>query len=360
VDRSGTEHDRRGRHGAGVEGTGVGGHGVPEPDARPLRGFFADRLAEHWRAGAPVRSDEPVSSAINRFSPRGVPPERWRRVGPLARSSVEAAGPTTVYDAGALMTVVTQHLVWLDTLGLPLTPEVAFHPDSIDRFTREGCAHLAGGTQFNYRRQLRAVGAAVLGPDAYPPPPLALKRSDPSAPYTEKEIAALSAWRRGLPTERFRHNVAVIMAFGAGAALSGQELSYLVGTEVRTDDEGVLVKVGHHRPREVPVLRRWEKQVAELAAEAGEGPVFLPERRGITRRQVPNFVARCPRGDAPPLNMVRLRATWVVHHISAGTQLRVIARAAGVDESQIVKYARYATFPDDETARRMLRDPGWR
>jgi len=76
--------------------------------------------------------------------------------------------------------------------------------------------------------------------------------------------------------------------------------------------------------------------------------------------KIPNFIARCPKGDAPPLNMVRLRVTWIVTHIDAGTNLLVIAAAAGVEPSQVVKYARYATPPSDEEARRMLREAGTR
>jgi hypothetical protein len=254
------------------------------------------------------------------------------------------------------MTVVTQLVVWVDTLGLPLEEGVVFHPDSIDRFAREGCAHLASGTQFNYRRQLRAVGAAVLGPEVFPPPPLSLKRANPLGPYTHREIAALWAWSRGLPTERYRHNTSVVLAYGLGCGLTGQELSHLIGTEVSRGSDGVLVQVGRHRPRVVPVVRRWEDIVADQAAKAGDGPIFLPERMGITRRQIPNFIARCPRGDAPPLNMVRARITWLVGHLSAGTHIKVLAGAAGVDVTQIVRYARYATSPDGDAARRMLRD----
>jgi len=297
-----------------------------------------------------------VTRAIQRFSPRGLSPATWSRIEDLVRSSVVTATPTTVYDAQALMTVVTELVVWVDTLGLPLDPVVVFHPDTIDRFAREGCAHLAGGTQFNYRRQLRAVGAAVLGPEAYPPRALSLNRSDPVGPYTPKEVASLWSWCRGLPTERYRHNVAVVLAFGLGTGITAQQLSRLVGTDVSSDRAGVMVHVIGTRSRDVPVLRRWEHKVAVLAAEAGDGAIFLPERTGITRRQIPNFIARCPKGDAPALNMVRLRVTWIVGHLAAGTQIKALELASGVDASQLVKYARYVGAPDAERARQMLHD----
>ena len=65
-----------------------------------------------------------------------------------------------------------------------------------------------------------------------------------------------------------------------------------------TDPDGVVVDVTRGRIRDVPVLRAYENEVTHLAKEAGTGPIFLPERAGINRRQVPNFIARCPKGRA--------------------------------------------------------------
>ncbi|HTZ07680.1 MAG TPA: hypothetical protein VMB72_01330, partial [Acidimicrobiales bacterium] len=116
--------------------------------------------------------------------------------------------------------------------------------------------------------------------------------------------------------------------------------------------------VGGERARAVPVLRSWERRVATYAREAGDGLVFLPERHSITHRQVPNFVARTPKGDAPQLNMVRLRITWIVGHMSAGTPMKALEAASGVEASQLVKYSRHLAVPDPDEVRRLLRDPG--
>jgi integrase len=339
-------------------------HASPNPVAGPipsaLLSFYADRNAEAWEAGEPVRADgraRSVTKAIKQFSPKDVPAEQWARIEGLVRESATKAAPISAYSAKALMTVVTELVIWIDTVGLPLEPAVIFHPDNIDRFAAEGCAHLASGTQNNYRRQLRAVGAAVIGPELFPPPPLALKRSDPLAPYSAGEIAALRSWARGLPTERYRLGLATILAFGLGAGITSQELNRMVGTDVSSDGDGVAVHVIGDRARAVPVLDAWADQVASLARAAGPEPIFLSDRNEISRRQVPNFIAKCPKGDAPTLNVSRLRNTWIIRHLSAGTHLRVLAQAAGVDASQIVKFAPYATFPTAAAAHKMLRDP---
>ena len=182
-----------------------------------------------------------------------------------------------------------------------------------------------------------------------------MKRSTPLEPYSPAETAALRSWCRGLPTERYRHNVEVILAFGLGAGLPSQELIRLVGTDVTRDDDGVTIRVIGGHAREVPVLSVWADEVTALARGAGDGPIFLSERSMITRRQIPNFIARCPKGDALGLNVNRLRNTWIVGQLSAGTHLLALSHAAGVDPTQVVKLARYATGPGAEAAVRMLR-----
>jgi hypothetical protein len=54
--------------------------------------------------------------------------------------------------------------------------------------------------------------------------------------------------------------------------------------------------------------------------------------------------------------MVRLRVTWIVRHLSAGTHLGVLATAAGLEPAQIVRYARFASGPSSDEAHQMLRE----
>ena len=90
----------------------------------------------------------------------------------------------------------------------------------------------------------------------------------------------------------------------------------------------------------------------------GAGPVFTPQRSGAAtgKSQVSNFIYTCPKGDAPHLNPIRLRNTWIVGHISAGTHFVTLTEAAGVEVAQIAKLAIYATPPEPGEARRMLRE----
>jgi hypothetical protein len=222
----------------------------------------------------------------------------------------------------------------------------------------EGCVHFGRGTCRNYRRHLRAVGAAVLGPPVYPPRPLPIAASDLQVPYSATEVTALEAYVRGLPTEHFRQNASTVLALGLGCGLASQESSRAIGPDVLVDDEGVLIEVVGGSARQVPVLDRWAPALVARAVEVGRRPLVLPERQRITRHQLSNLLERLPKGSSPRLNTIRLRSTWIAGRLSAGVDPRVVAEAAGIAISQVVKYYRYATVPDPSEANRLLRRAG--
>jgi hypothetical protein len=321
--------------------------------------FERERRATRWSGGEPVRADESVSDAMARFTPESVPDPLWARVGPTLRRWAETADPDSAYAARTLLSIATQLILWTDAIGLPFAAEVVLHPDVIDRFVTEGCAALADGTRLNYRRHLRVIGAAVLGPTIYPPRPLPIRRAGVLPPNSPTEIAGLLSWARGLPTARFRHTAEGIVVLGLGAGLTSQEMSRLVGTDIEVGPDGVLVSVIGEQARLVPVLASWEKAVAQLAHEAGSGPVLMPGRTRISRHQLKNFQARCPSGDAPILDTGRLRATWVCRLLEAGADIRALEVASGVKAQQIVKYLEHVPALVPEAVRRQLRGSEW-
>ena len=91
-----------------------------------------------------------------------------------------------------------------------------------------------------------------------------------------------------------------------------------------------------------------------LAEESGERPYFRPERTRISRRDVLGFIGRCSPEGPPKFNIQRLRITWIVAHLAAGTHLAALEQAAGVTADQLVKYLVYVAPLDEAEVRHML------
>ncbi|MEI7932563.1 MAG: hypothetical protein WCI21_05860, partial [Alphaproteobacteria bacterium] len=208
----------------------------PAGAVEPHMGFAADRMAEEWSFGAPVRSGDSVSGTINRFSPRDVPTDVWDRVEPVVKDAVTKVGPRDAVLARKCMSVVGQLAVWADRIGHPVDAEALFTPEFIDRFITEGCTHLKPGTLTNYRGQLWQVGAAVVGHTLFPPRSASLQASDLLPPYPPAEVTELVSWSRGLPTASMRRDSWALLVLGLGTGMRAEEIARAVGTDVSVQD----------------------------------------------------------------------------------------------------------------------------
>ena len=149
-----------------------------------------------------------------------------------------------------------------------------------------------------------------------------------------------------------------LLTIGLGAGLSSQEISRLAGTDVRKREGLVLVDVIGRRSRTVPVLRIWAPRVLELAEESGSHAFLLPDRSRITRGDVTAFIGRCSDREEAAFNVQRLRITWMVSQLAAGTHLGSLVRASGVTPAQLTKYLSFVPPLDDDVAYRALSQVG--
>jgi hypothetical protein len=328
-----------------------------DPPGQPEKSFALDRLAEHWSFGEPVRPGESVSTTINRFSPKDVSADVWQRVEPVVKGAVTRVGFTDPVLAQKCLSIVGQLALWADRIGHPVDSESLFTPELIDRFVTEGCLHLTDGTRLNYRSQLWQVGAVVVGHTLFPPRSVALPASPSWAPYSPAEVTELVSWSGGLPTESMRRESWALLALGLGTGMRSEEIVRAVGTDIHQENGIVLVDVlgtGGRVDRVVPVRQDWAGAVLEVARDSGQQPYFQPDRNRIHRNTILGFIRRCSVDEVPKFKVQRLRITWIVGHLSAGTHLVALEQASGVRASQLVRYLRFATPPIPDRARLLL------
>ncbi len=272
-----------------------------------------------------------------------------------ARAAVAATNPSSVEEATRLLTIMSQHLAWLFRRGLPVdNADVVFHPDEIDQFVVDGCAHLSEGTRSNYRSALRVVAASVLGPAAYPRP-VPLQTSDAESPYSVVEQAELISWAEGLSTARMRFGATVLLALGLGAGLATADMCVITGRDVKLHPGGPTIEVRTHAPRSVPVCHRWATEVRSIASGARDQRLVLPQREVLTAKAISGFVERLPRGSAPKLSTRRLRITWIVDRLNDGVPLNLLSVAAGVDPDALSVYVGFMRTVPADLADRLLR-----
>ncbi|MDP3894770.1 MAG: hypothetical protein Q8Q44_26285 [Nocardioides sp.] len=299
-----------------------------------------------------------MALTIESYTP-DLPGEHWAEIAPFVREAVSACEQKTPYSARELLVASARHVHWCwQTAGLPLDRDVIFRREVIAEYIAHGCSHMSRASAGNRRSQLLRMSELLLGPAhqvtrlAPMPPP------DPSSPYTAADVVALRSWADGQKTTYRRINCHVLLGLGMGAGLSASEVIDVQARHVHMDADGVLIEVVGTRARVVPVLAEWEAALVEVASAALRPDMFMfrPTRQTTHKNLTGNFVDKTTPSRVRA-NTQRMRATWIVTHLTAGTPAKALVEAAGVDSLEaLTRYLRFAPNTDAAETRRALRD----
>ncbi|MRG60700.1 hypothetical protein GE115_12590 [Agromyces sp. CFH 90414] len=304
--------------------------------ARPAHLTSPDLVSEN-RYGSNVPTE--VINAVESYAPKA-PKSDWQRIAPFAQE-IAAHSSDNATDAARMMRVLSPFLVWCVTeQGLPMDAEALLTPRVIDAYISG--LELTDGSRGTYRSKLTTAAERV-NPSGFQKRMEPIKRRQIAPPYAAEEMIAFEFWASGQATELKRRKARLMLALGAGAGVRPGEFDLLC-RDVTVDGHGVVVTVGTGGARrEVPVLSRWEPWItAELAKLPEEGPLWMTEGQKSNKRLLNGFTERTS-GTAP--NGLRLRTTWIVTHLAAGTPIKELMRAAGM--AQFNNLDRYLAFVDD-------------
>ncbi|MBB2967929.1 hypothetical protein [Leifsonia aquatica] len=273
----------------------------------------------------------------------------WGRIQPFVNSVVRQAEGLTPYTDRELYVIVTPLAAWMRTrAGLPLENGIAFDPNIIDRFVMDGLSGYTKAGRGTMRSRLRRLSEALLPDSDEPARERPLGKSEPSRPYTDAQITSLHSWAHALPGQVGK-NADRLLALGFGAGLVGTEFGLLHVADLERLNPGILVHVPGDRRRDVPVTHEWEPALIDCAATCDDGDyVFRIGRQTTHRNVITNFVER--HRPPIPLQARRMRATWIVNHLSAATPAVLIIQAAGLSSAEgLDPFLPYAKTPADPT-----------
>jgi len=281
----------------------------------------------------------------------------WTEIRAFVQTTVGSVAGHTPYSDQALSLALTRLAHWAtSSAGIEPEESTLLRREIINRFIDVGCPGQTDAARGNLRTQLLRVAEAVMDPRFAPVRLSALSPAEPSAPYTRPELAALSSWVESQTTAYRRDNARTLVALGLGAGLSASEIGNIRAGDIARDDSGVLVRVTGARSREVPSTVAQEETIwsrAEMLSP--ENYMFRPEHGAYYPNLVNSFVRRGQRSGVVPQSQ-RLRATWIVAHLDAGTPTGPLLDAAGVDSLEaFTRYVRFLAPVDDALARALLR-----
>jgi hypothetical protein len=252
-----------------------------------------------------------------------------------------------------MMSALAAYVVWCMGEGVPLTDEAMLDPVRFERWIAVGCAHLAKGTRGNYRSAVRRVTKAVRGVDPGPTRQK-LGAATVAVPYDrDTEVPIVERWPSTIRSQAGKESGAALVDLMFGFGLGSEDVLILRGGDIHVLAGGAVVAVLRgRRPREVVCRPRYEEGVAAAAERVGPDRfLFRPGRTAINKNGVTKFTSWAghpsvgTRGQTLEISTNRARVTWLVHHLNAGTRLKVLLYASGIES--IDGLARYQPFMDD-------------
>ena len=185
-----------------------------------------------------------------------------------------------------------------------------------------------------------------------------MARRQVALPYSPGELALLISDARVQPTAAKRRAAQALIALGAGAGLDGRWAAHVRATDVVEEGGVLLVQVGEPSARVVPALAAFEREIAELASSA-DGEFLVGGNSTSDKRASRLASALVASPGHQRLSAARLRSTWLLTHLIAGTRLPELAQVAGLRGVTVLSdlLAHVERLPEAEI-RRHLRDPG--
>lgn len=283
-------------------------------------------------------SNSNVCADVTRFI-RGYTPRmdrvQWAAISEFCRSCVTDFGPDTLVKAKHIMGVVKELAHWANTRGLDLNREDIFDQSLVLMFLEQFGEH-----QDRTRQTLLTEVARRLS-GIEPLTDIRVGRGSlPHAPYSPAQVAQFYGWARGQASERYRHNAMAILSLMVGAGLSCVELRNLTVGDIIATQSSADLRVGG---RVVPVLDSWAADVYSLVnVLKPRDRVFVSADETMRPSAVVGQFLRGSRGLGPKPTAARLRATWMVQQLVAGTPLDVLLEASGFNDARSLE--RYLPF----------------
>lgn len=298
-----------------------------------------------------VMADD-VKAALTKHTPRTA--NDWERIRAFTQDACALAAPETAYAASLLMTVAVPFVAWcVNEQGWPMRADVVFSRQAIDMYVTLENRKKSEGTRRNYRAMLMRISEVVV-PEEHPDPLTPLSRKRIASPYTVAEMANFRKWAAAQAYGPKRYRAMLMLVLCAGAGLRSSDISSLYAADILIDDRGVLINVHGTNPRVVPLRREWESWMVALLEQApADEPLWGKPNRTDKSNLLSSFtqytVGTFPRSD-------RLRATWIVEHLQAGTPIKELFRAAGLEKMEnLPRYLEYVSSLEVDDYRAALR-----
>lgn len=273
---------------------------------------------------------EPTPLALTNYYPN-LPDGVWEQMSTfvcdtIAQRYADGRAPRDVQNA---LYIFTGYVDWVLYHAVGTADESVFNEHLIDAFTAARHTEVKAATAERERKVLRTIAGF---PNTVGGRSTATSAS-PTAPYTDAEQYEIRQWAQNQLTENRRRDSGAVAALGLGCGLTSGEMLTARVRDLRVLDDG-MVAVEVQGARTVPVLEEWNDMLAPLV---DEDPARFVVRPGATFRGPGVMGEHLTASHGMTPSPQRMRATWLLRHVDAGTPLNNLLQAAGLTSSDFLR-----------------------
>ena len=317
-----------------------------DPSATPSS--VASPSAPPWPASLPAGPAHALELVICHLSAEVVDhieayrpsplPACWEAIADLVRLGLAGFLPPNPKALDRYARIVTAHVGACHDRGVDLSVPGVWASAQVEHTLVVGANTWSVRSRASMAAPLRRI-SRNLTPHDQPLSQVKARRYDPVAPYTTDELAGLVEAVTTLEAPMWRARASLLLALGAGAGLTDEDLRLLLPDSIVTTAGPVRVVVPDTagRGRVVPVHR----DLADLAGQAHELLLARDPRlngehqhQGLTlfghHHVATNLWNRLAWHNDQRPTVRRLRATWTALVLSSGCGLPAFLRAAHV------------------------------
>ena len=300
-----------------------------------------------------------ISAAIRVYKPERMARHLWSdEMAEFTRTAVTDFGPLNGPEASSYMRSLGRLVI--NTVKVqcePLERRIVFDGVTIDGFYKNILAKKPAGRTERLRLFRLAAELHEFDPDRRDAGPRYSAKT--RAPYRPLEIVRLLSQGRTRSTASRRHNWQLLVALGAGCGITSEEAVNLKLDDVLIQPDHIEVRVGGARTRSVICIADWEHRLAALLRSEliVDYAVLTTNRPKYAAGWTANYIASMASWDTG-FSMERLRSTFTVRHLEAGTSSLHLLRMLGVRQfSTIERLIPYAEVPSVSDYATTLRIP---
>lgn len=282
---------------------------------------------------------------INNYTPMFLEPQAWTDIAGFVRDTVrrQYSEGRKVRDTERALSTLTSFVEWVLITGVTSVDEAALNERVLNSYTSHRKSEVEGPVAERERKLLRTLAGL---PNTVEKRTVATTAT-PSTPYSLVEQEEIRYWAHWQQTDYRTRNATAIATLALGCGLTTAEMALVRERDVVELADGMLgVQLAD---RTVPVLASWNDELASTLTGTPSQYLVSPKSEMRDKPAMTSTLQICGPGSPSPQ---RMRATWLLTHVDASTNIFALMAAAGLNAPDFLRrLASFASFtPASEQA----------